>query len=62
MMKRSPETTGTARRAPRHLYGRGTVFELGDERRDLRCDLQFTSGDRAEDWPRPMVRASQSSC
>lgn len=47
MMKRSRETTGTARRAPRHMDGRGTVFELADELRDLRRDLEFTSGDRA---------------
>ena len=31
MMKRSRETTGTARRAPRRMDGRGTVFELADE-------------------------------
>jgi quercetin dioxygenase-like cupin family protein len=47
MMKRSRETTGTARRSPRNMDGPGTVFELADERRDLRRDLEFTSADRA---------------
>jgi hypothetical protein len=29
------------------MDGRGTVFELADELRNLRRDLEFTSGDRA---------------
>jgi hypothetical protein len=58
MMKRSRETTGTARRAPRHMDGRGTVFELADELRDLRRDLDFTPAIGLQrHWPRPTVFA-----
>jgi quercetin dioxygenase-like cupin family protein len=47
MLKRSRETTGTARRAARHMSGRGIVFDLAAELRSLRQDLEFTSGNRA---------------
>jgi hypothetical protein len=47
MLKASRQTTGTTRRAARDMSGRGIVFDLSDELRALREDLEFTSGDRA---------------
>jgi quercetin dioxygenase-like cupin family protein len=41
------ETTGTSRRAAHQMSGRGAVFQLADEIRGLRTDLEHTSGERA---------------
>jgi quercetin dioxygenase-like cupin family protein len=45
--KQGHETTGTARRAAHEMSGRGVVFQLADEIRGLRTDLEHTSGERA---------------
>jgi quercetin dioxygenase-like cupin family protein len=41
------ETTGTARRAAHEMSGRGVIFQMADEIRGLRTDLEHTSGERA---------------
>src|SRR5690242_18426879 len=41
------ETSGTARRGAHEPSGRGLVFQLADEVRKLRQDLEHTSGGRA---------------
>jgi hypothetical protein len=43
----SRQTSGTTRRAARQMSGRGHVFELTDEVRSLRGELDHTSGGRA---------------
>ena len=43
----SRQTSGTTRRAARQMSGRGQVFELTDEVRSLRGELDHTSGGRA---------------
>lgn len=43
----SRRTSGTTHRAARQMSGRGHVFELTDEVRSLRGELDHTSGGRA---------------
>jgi quercetin dioxygenase-like cupin family protein len=43
----SRQTSGTTRRAARQMSSRGQVFELTDEVRSLRGELDHTSGGRA---------------
>lgn len=45
--KQAHETSGTARRGPHQLSGRGLVFQVATEVQSLRHDLEFTSGGRA---------------
>ena len=45
--KQEHQTSGTSRRGPRQMSGRGAVFQIADEVRSLRQDLEFTSGGRA---------------
>jgi quercetin dioxygenase-like cupin family protein len=42
----SRQTSGTTHRAARQMSGRGHVFELADEVRSLRGELEHTSGGR----------------
>jgi quercetin dioxygenase-like cupin family protein len=45
--KQDHKTSGTARRGPHQMSGRGLVFDVAEEVRSLRHDLEFTSGGRA---------------
>ena len=45
--KQQHETSGTARREPHQMSGRGRVFRIAEEIDGLRRDLEHTSGGRA---------------
>ena len=46
-LSQNRQTSGTAQRPARQMSGRGQVFELADEVRTLRRELEHTSGGRA---------------